>query len=122
MAPTWNDESELSDCSYSVSDIQDYIECIIKNHETLTTITPLQGHINKINNRLVFTLKETYKLEFVFENGRPFKIEDKVNLTLLINKQKWPIILYNQKQENMFKNMNFYHSQEGMKNKYWIKR
>ena len=25
VAPTWNDEFELLECSYSVSDIQDYI-------------------------------------------------------------------------------------------------
>ena len=30
IVPTWNDEFELPDCSYSVSDIQDYIEYIIK--------------------------------------------------------------------------------------------
>ena len=28
MAPTWNDEFELTDGFYSVSDIQDYIECV----------------------------------------------------------------------------------------------
>ena len=31
LAPTWNDEFELSDGSYSVSYIQDDIEYIIKN-------------------------------------------------------------------------------------------
>ena len=30
IAPTWNDEFELPDGSYSVSDIQNYIEYIIK--------------------------------------------------------------------------------------------
>ena len=30
-APTWNDEFELPDGSYSVSDIQDYFEYILKN-------------------------------------------------------------------------------------------
>ena len=30
-APTWNDEFKLPDGSYSVSDIQDYIEFIIKH-------------------------------------------------------------------------------------------
>ena len=29
-APTWNDELELPDGSYSISDIQDYFEYIIK--------------------------------------------------------------------------------------------
>ena len=31
MAPTWTGEFELPDGSYSVSDIQDYIECIVKS-------------------------------------------------------------------------------------------
>ena len=33
IAPKWNDEFELPDGSYSVSDIQDYIKYIIKKHE-----------------------------------------------------------------------------------------
>ena len=31
-APTWNDKFELPDKSYSVSNIQDYFECILKRH------------------------------------------------------------------------------------------
>ena len=31
-APTWNDEFNLPDGSYSVSDIQDYFEYTIKNY------------------------------------------------------------------------------------------
>ena len=42
IAPTWNDEFKLPHGFYSVSDIQDYIEYIIKKHETLTTIPPIQ--------------------------------------------------------------------------------
>ena len=34
-APTWNDEFELSDGSYSVSDIQEYFEYILKNTEKI---------------------------------------------------------------------------------------
>ena len=63
IAPTWNDEFELPDGSYSVSDIQDYIEYIIKKHETLTIIPPIHVYINRINNRLVFKIKDGYKLE-----------------------------------------------------------
>ena len=44
-----------------VSDIQDCIECIIKKHETLTTI-PLINYMNRINNKLVFKRKDAYKL------------------------------------------------------------
>ena len=32
-APTWNEEFELPDGSYSISDIQDYFEYILKNME-----------------------------------------------------------------------------------------
>ena len=34
-APTWNDEFDLPDGPYSVSDIQDYFEYIIKNMKLL---------------------------------------------------------------------------------------
>ena len=34
-APTWNDEFNLLDGSYSVSDLQDYFEYIIKKHITI---------------------------------------------------------------------------------------
>ena len=64
IAPTWNVEFELPDGYYSVSDIQDYIEYIIKNikkHETLTKIPPIHIYINRINNRLVQKLKARYK-------------------------------------------------------------
>ena len=63
IAPIWNDEFELPDGSYSVSDIQDYIKYIIKKHVTLTAIAPIHAYINRINNRLVFKIKDGYKLE-----------------------------------------------------------
>ena len=63
IASTWSDEFELPDGSYSVSDIQDYIEYIIKKHETLTTISPIHVCISSINNRLVFKINDGYELE-----------------------------------------------------------
>ena len=48
IAPTWNDEFELPDGSYSVPEIQDYIEYIIKKHATLTAIPPIDVYINRI--------------------------------------------------------------------------
>ena len=63
IAPTWNDEFELPDGSFSVSDIQGYIEYIIKKHETLTSIPAIHVYINRINDELVFTIKDGYKLE-----------------------------------------------------------
>ena len=61
--PTWNDEFELPDGSYSVLDIQYYIEEIIKKHETLTDNLPNLIYINRINNRLGFKIKDRYKIE-----------------------------------------------------------
>ena len=61
-AITWNDEFELPEGSCSVSDIQDYIEYIIKKHETLTKIRPVHVYINRINNRWVFKIKDWYRL------------------------------------------------------------
>ena len=40
--PTWNDEYEFPDGSYSVSNIQDYIEYISKKHEMITTIPSIE--------------------------------------------------------------------------------
>ena len=37
IGPTWNYEFELPDGLYSVSDIKDYVEHIIKKHKTLPT-------------------------------------------------------------------------------------
>ena len=63
IAPTWNDEFELPDSSYFMLDIQDHCEFIVKNHQTLTAIPPLNAYIYRINNRLVFKIKDGYKLE-----------------------------------------------------------
>ena len=64
-APTWNDEFDLSDGSYSISGIQDYFEFIIKKHETLTDNPHIQIYPNKIKNRIVFKMKTGYKLELL---------------------------------------------------------
>ena len=65
-APTWNDEFDFPDGSYSISDIQDYFEFIIKKHETLAENPPIQIYPNKIKNRIVFKIKTGFKLELLF--------------------------------------------------------
>ena len=64
-APTWNDEFDLPDGSYSIADIQDYCEFIIKKHETLAENPPIQIYPNKTKNRVVFKIKTEYKLELL---------------------------------------------------------
>ena len=63
IAPTWNDKFELPNGSYSVSDIHDHIGYILKSYETLSTNPPIHISFNSINNRLVFKIKNGYKLE-----------------------------------------------------------
>ena len=64
-APTWNDTFDLLDGSYSVSDIQDYFEFIIRKHKTLTENPPIKTYLNKIKNRIAFKIKTGYKLELL---------------------------------------------------------
>ena len=64
-APTSNDTFDLPDGSYSIADIQDYFEFIIKKHEAITENSPVQIYPNKIKNRIVFKIKTGYKLELL---------------------------------------------------------
>ena len=57
IGPKWNDEFGLSDGSHSVSDIQDYIEYIVKKHETLPIDPSIYIYINKIKKRFLFKYK-----------------------------------------------------------------
>ena len=63
--PTWNEEFELPDGSYSVSDIQDYFEYIIKKHETVTEDPSIMIYVNKTENRITFKIKTGYYLELL---------------------------------------------------------
>ena len=64
-APTWNDEFDLCDGSYSVSDIQGYFEFIIKKYETLAKNPPIQIYPNQIKNRIVYKIKPGKKVELL---------------------------------------------------------
>ena len=64
-APTWNDTSDLPDGSYSIFDIQDYFEFIIRKHETLAESPPIQICPSKTKNRIVLKIKTRYKLELL---------------------------------------------------------
>ena len=55
----------MPDGSYSIADIEDYFEFIIKKHKTLTENPPVQTYPNKIKNRIGFKIKTGYKLELL---------------------------------------------------------
>ena len=63
--PTWNDKFDLPEGSYSISDIQEYFEYVIKKHETIEVNPPMQMYPNKIKNRIVFKMKTGYKIELL---------------------------------------------------------
>ena len=64
-APTWNETFDLPDGSYNIPKIQDYIEYIIKKHETIGETAPILIYANTINNRTVFKIKTGYKLKLL---------------------------------------------------------
>ena len=61
--PTWNEEFDISDGSYIVTDIQDYLAFIIKKHETITNEdSPIKIYANKLDllwYKLELLTKET---------------------------------------------------------------
>ena len=117
--PTSNEGFELPDGSYSISDIQDYLEYILKRRGEKTFNPSIRIYINKIENRIMFSSWALYTFapnklfgqlldispnNFIFlkafganffgsyievwftdQNSRPLEIEDKINVTLVIN-------------------------------------
>ena len=64
-APTWSDEFELLDGSYSISDIQDYFEYILKKHSKSVDDPPIEVFVSKNENRITFKIKNRYYLELL---------------------------------------------------------
>ena len=55
----------MPDGSYSVSDIQDYFEYILKKHEEDIDKPSIQIYVSKIENRVTFKIKNGYSLELL---------------------------------------------------------
>ena len=64
-ALTCNETFDLPDGSYSIFEIQDYFEFIIKKHKTLTENLPIKIYPNTVINRIIFKTKSSYKLELL---------------------------------------------------------
>ena len=62
-APTWSDEFELPDRSYSISDIQDCFEYVLKKHSENVDNPSIIMYVNKIENRIKFKIKNGYHLD-----------------------------------------------------------
>ena len=64
-APTWSNEFELPDGSYSISDIQDYFQYILKKHSKSVDDQPVEIFVSKNENRITFKIKNGYYLELL---------------------------------------------------------
>ena len=83
-APTWNEEFTLPDGSYSVSDIQDYFEYILKKHgeKINKDIKPsVKIYINKIENRITFIIKDEYALELLTKETMKLLVSTESKIT-----------------------------------------
>ena len=76
-APTWNDTFDLLDGSYSIADIQDYFEFIIKKHETST-----------FKNRIFFKIKTGYKFWIILSRDDETIREYKKKMLIRIKMEK----------------------------------
>ena len=56
---------DLPDRSYNISQVQDYIEYIIKKHEAIGENAPILIYASTTDNRTVFKIKSRYKLELL---------------------------------------------------------
>ena len=64
-APTRSDAFKLPDGSYSISDIQDYFEYILKKHSENVDNPSIKIDVNKIENRITFKIQNGYFLELL---------------------------------------------------------
>ena len=54
------EELELPDGSYSISDIQEYFEYILKKHSENVDNPSIRIYVNKIDNRITFKNKNGF--------------------------------------------------------------
>ena len=89
-APTWNETFDLSDGSYNIPEIQDYIEYIIKRQETIGETAPILIYANTITNRIVFKMKTGYKLELLSKETMKLLGSTKDTIDVVKNSENVP--------------------------------
>ena len=62
-APTWSDEFKRQDGSYSISDIQDCFEYILKKNSENVDSPSIRIYVKKTESRVTFKIKNGYYLE-----------------------------------------------------------
>ena len=64
-APTWSDEPELPDGSYSILDIQDSFGYILEKHSESVDEPPIEIFVSKSEDRITLKIKNGYYLELL---------------------------------------------------------
>ena len=64
-APTWNEELQLPDGSYSVSNIRGSFQYIIEKYKTFTNNPLIRIYVNKIENSITLKIKTGYYLKLL---------------------------------------------------------
>ena len=88
-APTWNDKFELSNPSYSISDIQDYFEYILKK---IWDSYWQFFNVNKIENRITFKIKIGYYLKLLTPETMKLLGSTKSKITKHKSGEKFPYL------------------------------
>ena len=91
-APTSNDQFELTDGSCSISDIQDYFQYILKKHGEDIDTPSMQIHVNKIENRVTFKIKNGHSLELLTSETMKLLGSTKNKITKDKNVKMYPIL------------------------------
>ena len=71
MTPSWNEEFELPEGSYTVADINDYFQFIVEKH-TKDHKDDIKIYVNKTANRVTFKLKTGVILELMTPETQRF--------------------------------------------------
>ena len=85
-----NEKFEIHDGSYSIPDIQDYSDYILKKHGEKPVNPSVRIYINKIENRITFKIKTGYYLELLTPETMKLLTSTKSKITKNENSENVP--------------------------------
>ena len=91
-APTWSDEFELPDGSYSIANIQGYFEYILKKHSENVDDPSIKIYVKKIENRVTIKIKNGYYLELLTPETMKLLRSTERKITKDENGEKVPLL------------------------------
>ena len=93
-APTWDDKFELPHGSYSVLNMQDYFEYVLKKHGEDIDEPSVQIYVNEIENRIIFKIENGYSLELLTPETMKLLGSTKNKITETKTLKMYPISKY----------------------------